>query len=96
MVSPCHHPLLTVYAYQVSLIGSHQHALRGFTERCDAELLREQVLAVAEVQPINLLVLGIEEYKAIIVGLDPEILLRVDVQHLGTALDTLFRQPDGR
>jgi 3-oxoacyl-[acyl-carrier-protein] synthase III len=47
--------------------------------------------AITKVHTLDASVLGIEENKTIVIRLYPKILLRIDMQHLDTALDALFR-----
>ena len=96
MVGIHHDTRFAVNAHQVALVRRHQHAILRLAERRDAKLLRKISHTIAEIQLLHLLSLGVIDVETIVVGLDPEGLLRVDMQLFNTALDALLSQPDGR
>ena len=92
-VTPQNASLLAVYTHQIAHVRGHHHTFLRFAEAGDGKLPGKQIVGVTKVDLFHMFGLRIEEEKAIIIGLHPEILLRVDMQLFNATGDALFGQP---
>ena len=93
IVLPADDAFLAPDAHQFTVRRHENHTILCLRIGRHTELLGELVLTIAEVQVLQILRHGVEIVESIFVGFDPIVLLRIQMEALNGALDTLLVEP---
>ena len=96
VVLPQHLTVLAIDSHQVAIAGCNEQLVVPLSKVGEVVILRYQIVFVAILNQLVCLLTGIVAVKALIVGLDPEALMRVDIESVDTTLDAPLGQNGGR
>ena len=87
VVLPQHLTVLAIDSHQIAITGGNEQLVVPLGKVGEVVILRYQIVFVAVLNQLVCLLTGIVAVKALIVGLNPETLMRVDIETVDTTLD---------